>query len=434
MLSPEKRHRLDWLVQLYSHHPDATTDEAADPHLFDRNNDFGIAAFLEGFRPLNKLREQRGPVVFQLGEVDEAASDLVFVELKIDDELVYIARVRFEEESPCRIKYWSSYPPLPEGIVLRDYTPDDAAGCVALEQLCPFESADGVSWTIDKGDLFDTYLKFMAPIDAAVLELNGVIIGFFSCALRPIRFNDQDCYAVYQHHYRVHPDHRSGSVSVALASYVDPRRTFENDQVEFPYSMIDPDNVHMQNMGFPPVPDLRIARLTLPVDALTVNIDTAAELHTPSVETILQGMNRTHGQRVLFPTHTEDYLRARWSRISSFNQSNYRASDQALIGLWEANEKNLIEGNGLAQNKTIAYVIDYAFSGPGALLEVLRLTAEQLKESDTTHLSVLCDSRAPEYALLKEFADHEALLALHTLPWICEPLSANTLYCDGIYF
>ena len=101
------------------------------PHLFDRHNDFGIAAFLEGFRPLNKLREQRGPVVFELGAIDEAADDLAFVELLVEGELIYVARVRFEVESPCRIKYWGSYPPLPKGIVLRDYQPEDAAGCVA---------------------------------------------------------------------------------------------------------------------------------------------------------------------------------------------------------------------------------------------------------------------------------------------------------------
>ena len=434
MLNPDKRHHLDWLVQLYSHHPDAITDDAADPHLFDRHNDFGIAAFLEGFRPLNKLREQRGPVVFELGAIDEAADDLVFVELLVEGELIYVARVRFEVESPCRIKYWGSYPPLPEGVVLRDYQPGDAAGCVALEQLCPFESSDGVRWTINKGAQFDDYLKFMSPIDAAVVEFNDEIIGFFSCALRPIRFNDQDCNAVYQHHYRVHPDHRSGSVSVALASYVDPRRTFEHDQVEFPYSMIDPDNVHMQNMGFPPVPDLRVARLTLPLETLAADAKTSTELQTPTVSAILHGMNSTHEDRVLFPTHTEDYLTDRWNRISSFNQSNYMANDQAFIGVWQANERNQIEDNGSVQHKTIAYVIDYAFSEPAQLLEVLQLSARQLQGSETSHFSVLCDTRATEYAVLKDLADHEALLALHTLPWICEPLSATTLYCDGIYF
>jgi len=434
MLNSEKRNHLDWLVALYSHHPEATTDAAADPHLFDRHNDFGIAAFLEGFRPLNKLREQRGPVVFQLGAVDEVADDLLFAELLIDDELIYIARVRFEVESPCRIKYWSSYPPLPANVILRDYKPSDAAGCVALEQLCPFESADGTRWTIDKGALFDDYLKLMAPIDAAVVELNEEIIGFFSCALRPIRFNDQDCKAVYQHHYRVHPNHRAGSVSVALASYVDPRRTFEHDNVEFPYSMIDPDNVHMQNMGFPPVQDLRVARLTLPVDKLAAEAASAAHLHQPSIPEILEGMTRTHGTRVLFPTLTEQYLTDRWNRIESFGHQNYRGNDQAFIGLWEANEHNKIEKDGATQHKQIAYVIDYAFSEPSELLAVLKLAARQLRDTTTSHFSLLCDTRATEYATLQKIADHEAQLALHTLPWICEPLAADTLYCDGVYF
>ena len=187
-------------------------------------------------------------------------------------------------------------------------------------------------------------------------------------------------------------------------------------------------------MGFPPVPDLRVARLTLPLETLAADAKTSTELQTPTVSAILHGMNSTHEDRVLFPTHTEDYLTDRWNRISSFNQSNYMANDQAFIGVWQANERNQIEDNGSVQHKTIAYVIDYAFSEPAQLLEVLQLSARQLQGSETSHFSVLCDTRATEYAVLKDLADHEALLALHTLPWICEPLSATTLYCDGIYF
>jgi len=110
------------------------------------------------------------------------------------------------------------------------------------------------------------------------------------------------------------------------------------------------------------------------------------------------------------------------------------ANGTAFIGLWQANEHNQIEDNGTIQHKTIAYVLDYAFAEPADLLKVLRLAGQQLKASKTSHFSLLLDTRATEYAVLKTVADHEALLALHTLPWICEPLSATTVYCDGIYF
>ena len=65
-----KRAHLTWLAQLYSHHPDATSEQAADEHLFDRMNDFGMDQFLATYRPLVKLREQRGPVTFELGATE----------------------------------------------------------------------------------------------------------------------------------------------------------------------------------------------------------------------------------------------------------------------------------------------------------------------------------------------------------------------------
>ena len=429
-----KLDRLTWLAQLYSHDSQAASEEAANEHLFDRFNDFGIEHFLKTFRPLVRLRERRGPVVFALGRVVHEADDLTYAELCVADEVIYIARVRFEEVAPCRIRYWSSYPPLPDGVTLRPYTPADSSACVALERLCPFESADGTRWTLDRGDRFDDCLALMRPIDAWVAEAAGVIVGFFSCALRPIRMNGEACYAVYQHHYRVHPDHRAGSISIALASYVDPRRSFDGLPVAFPYSMIDPNNLHMQNVGFPAVGQVQLARLSLSVEKLRQATIEPVELTVLNPEQIIALLDRTHGQRVLYPDHDLAYLQARWNRVGDFDEANYRGMPQAFAALWNSQERNRIEREGRIDDRCLAFVLDYGFENPGDLLRVLATQARQLTHTNTTHIGLLCDTRAEEYAPLSAFADDEALLAVHTLPWICEPLHKHVIYCDGIYF
>lgn len=429
-----KLEHLEWIARLYSYEEIAISDEVANTHLFDRLNDFGMRHFLETYRPLNKLREQRGPLVFRIGAVTHPEPDVTFAELIVDDEVQFVQRVRFEKELPCRIRYWSSYPPLPMNINLRPYTPADAAGCVALERLCPMESADGTRWTLDRGEAFDDYLQLMAPIDAWVAEYEGEIVGFFSCALRPIRFNGESCYSVYQHHYRIHPDHRRGSISVALASHVDPRRTFDGLPVVFPYSMVDPNNVHMQHVGFPAVEEVRISRISLSLEKLRTQSLPIVRLETPSQERVVELMTETHGDRVLFPALTGEFLQDRWSRIAQFDINNYHSTNDALLGLWLPQELNLIERDGQREERRLGFVLDYGSRSVRALLAVLQQVSKELVDgSATTHLSVLCDTRAPEYEALLSLADDEARLAVHTLPWITEPLREGVLYCDGLY-
>ena len=226
MPNPEqdKLAQLTWLGQVYSHHQDAIREDVAETHLFETFEGFGIDQFVATYTPLIKYREahaQDGQLQFDLGKIEHEAPDLTFAELLHNGECAFVLRVRFEEESPCRIKYWISYPPLPSNIELRRYEAKYAPGCVALEQACPMEMKDGSSWVIDRGRYFDDYLQLMAPLDAIVaIETNANsplerVVGFYSNALRPIRHNKTDTFAVYQHHYRVHPDYRAGTISMA---------------------------------------------------------------------------------------------------------------------------------------------------------------------------------------------------------------------------
>ena len=49
--------RLAWLARIHSSDAEAMSDEVANEHLFDRLNDFGMAHFVNTFRPLVKLHE-----------------------------------------------------------------------------------------------------------------------------------------------------------------------------------------------------------------------------------------------------------------------------------------------------------------------------------------------------------------------------------------
>lgn len=424
-----KNARMHWLAQVFSADPVAISDEKANEHLFDRENDFGLDHFVQTARPLVKLRESRGDVTFSVGACDHAEPDRTYASLMLDDELVFQVVVRFEASLPCRIRYWMFYPPLPAGVEVRRYRADDAPGCAALERVCPMEMKNGDKWIVDRGERFNDYLKLMDDIDAAVVVAGDRVIGFYSCALRPISFNDQDTYCVYQHHYRVHPDYRAGSVSMALSSFVDARRTFETPGAQFPYSMIDPENAHMQNMGFPEAEGVQIARLSVPVSRL----DKGGDCVTTGLDDIRRFLNRTHGTRTLFRETTNEMIKERCNRISSYNLDSFRSNPDAVIGIWQANERNVLDRDGRHEEMRLSFALDYGYNTLEGFENLLHAVAPALSANGTTHLCFLMDTRAEEYAVIDKLAEDAQLLKIHTLPWITESFSARTVYCDAVY-
>ena len=104
-----------------------------------------------------------------------------------------------------------------------------------------------------------------------------------------------------------------------------------------------------------------------------------------------------------------------------------------MIGVWLPQEVNRFERPGGTTEHIMGYALDYGFRSIDALLGLLKGCAMELASQPTTHLGVLCDQRAEEYAALAPLSDGESRMAFHTLPWIIEPLQEGILYCDAVY-
>ena len=252
-------------------------------------------------------------------------------------------------------------------------------------------------------------------------------MGFYSCAQREIRFKGQATYCVYQHHYRVHPDYRAGSVSQALASHVDPRRSFES--AEFPYSLIDPNNVHMRHAGFPEVEGVRITRLSIPVAAVAH----ACSLEVPTAKQIVEQMNQTHADHELYLPFDEARLAERCNKVPSYSRDSFRSNASAVLGVWRVNERNVMEHDGIREELRLAFVFDYGYTHEEAFVALVRGICAELVSEGTTHLCFLCDTRSVTYKILEPLASDIQRFAIHTLPWITADLQAKTLYFDGMY-
>ncbi len=217
---------------------------------------------------------------------------------------------------------------------------------------------------------------------------------------------------------------------MALASAVDPRRTFEDTNLLFPYSLVDPNNVHMQNVGFPKAEDVKIVRLSLPV-SLGEGVEPVSASATD--ERVCELINATHGDRELFQPYDAGMLTDRCSRVGSFGREDYLVHGDAVIGAWAVNELNKLDHGDAHHEFRLAFALDYGFMNLEDFEQLVRRLCARLAAQDTTHLSFICDTRAPEYALLAEFAADEQRFGLHTLPWLVPDFQAKTVYCDAVY-
>ena len=138
VMEATKRTRLEWLCRVYNGDKEAVSETEADAQLFDTTHMVGLDTFADMFPPLVKLRERVGDYTLTLGGIEHTAPDVTYADLLHEGEVIFVLYVRFEAQAPNRIMYWSSYPPLPDGVTVRAYTAADAPGCVALEEACPW--------------------------------------------------------------------------------------------------------------------------------------------------------------------------------------------------------------------------------------------------------------------------------------------------------
>lgn len=429
MTHPTKEDRLIWLTRVFSGDQAAVTPENVATHIVDPTHVFGIELTSKRFPPLKRIFAEHDVVDFTLGAVRHTDPDRSFVEFCLEGVPALIVVARFEVGSPHRMKYWGAYPPLPDGVVVRPYEAADAPGCRDLELRCPMEFGDGESWVIDRGDTFDDYLRLADDFEACVaVDEQARVIGFLSNELRPISLDGVDAYCVYQHHYRVDPEFRGASVSMALSAHVDSRRTYEHLDVRFPYSLIDGRNRRMQNLGMPSVDGVEIVRLAVPIANCR-----GGRKRSPDVETICRLVNATHADRRFFQPYDGDRLRSRLGRITSYGLEQFMANHGAVLGVWTAFERNIGSRADVVEERRLAFALDYGFEAEADLVDLIDAVGPDLAEGGTTHLCFVMDGRASEASFLRELADDEQRFNVHTLPWMGETFAGHITYCDAVY-
>ena len=176
---------------------------------------------------------------------------------------------------------------------------------------------------------------------------------------------------------------------------------------------------------------MQIARLSIPVKHANGSRDSVAQ--TTDLNQICELINLTHNSRTFFIPYAIEGLGARLNRVPSYNKHCFYTNDDAVIGLWQVNETNTLTHNNQINVLKVDIVLDYGFKTLDGFMDCLQGVCKMLQDTEATHISIVCDTRADEYHALKNIAEDVQQFVVHTLPWNLDDFSRSTVYCDAIY-
>ena len=358
------------------------------------------------------------------------------VVLDFDDGKPFRLTLEVEPDPPHRIvrTWWGR--DLPDDIVIRMATADDAEALNDLEVSAPMTI--GTSTVVyDRGRDFLAFSRLMDENVTFVADRAGDLLGVACGAAHDVRIGGREYRVMLLHHLRVPVEHRKLGVFSTLNGYVFGHY---NGRTDAAYGYTALDNLEAMRIGGPGTWDTGVFRLVVPLAALTSE-PRAGRTATPGdAPKIVHILNRCHDQEEMFLPYTVESLGMRLTRDSSiYSWDQILVNDHAVLGVWLAGLRVTIESpEGDGPNRSVrAVALDHGLIGPGgddAFRSLLAIAARDLADAGHTELGFVLSEASPAYSVVAALAERIEPFAFRMA--VPEPPGTRTrgVYVDPVYF
>jgi len=371
-----------------------------------------------------------------MGQVIEArrAGDRVVEAVLVDERgRRWVLRCELEEIG-SRIRTVGFSRELPPGVRIRTAGPADLDGILAVDRACPILRNDGTQVTIDRGARWFEWLQLQGGGTVAVAEAEGRIIAVDAFSRREVRIGGRDHVLGYRQQSRVLPEWRGSGVLMALTAH---GAALNSPPIDGTTSFVDPRNERMSAM---------IEQLAWSFGGFRAQLPCATLAGPPAgrsaaagdAEQIVALLNATHGGSEVFIPYTTERLTERLSRVpASYGWRDLRLTEHAVLGVWPAMERIVIEGPAGRRESVRSLALDFGFDGPRGqdeLEALLRGACADLAAAGASHLSVFASDATPGSKRVRGLAESVAPFQFTCM--IAEPPGAaeRGIYVDPIYF
>lgn len=332
------------------------------------------------------------------------------------------------------------------GIRIRCATAADADAIAAIERGSALVRDDGVRLTVVRGARLFDQLRLMDRSQVFLAEADGAAVACDAVAVHCARVGGRPLRLLYRHHVRVLPEYRQRGLNQAFSARVREFALAE-PRVDDGYVYTDPHNALVQQWqasrsgsqtwGSAPAWSHRPFRALLRCEDVAGDPVGRAARHGEASR-IAALLNACHEREEMFLPYDEDRLAQRLGRLpDQYGWTQLWLEQDAVVGVWEADERCIRDENGRSTESVRAYVLDYGFEpqrGLPGFERLLRAWCARLAERGVTHLSIFSSPASPGSVLIRDLAETIAEARFQSrLP---EPpgVAERGFYVDHVYF
>ena len=332
------------------------------------------------------------------------------------------------------------------GIQIRCATAADADAIAEIERGSALVRDDGVRVIVVRGARLFDQLRLMDRSRVFLAEADGVPVACDAVGVHCARVGGLPLTLLYRHHVRVLPDYRRRGLNQAFSALV-TKFALSEARVDDGYVYTDPHNELVrewqasrsgaQTWQTARAWNHRPFRALLRCEAVA-----GAPAGRPATQDeaprIVALLNACHEREEMFLPYDEGRLENRLERLADqYGWAQLWLEGDAVVGVWEADERCIRDENGSVTESVRAYVLDYGFEPQRGLPDferLLRAWCARLANLGITHLSIFSSPASPGSALIRDLAETSAEVQFQSrLP---EPpdVSERGFYVDHVYF
>jgi len=417
--------RLDWLLGAIADPSGLTLEELeATYHITDWRN----WSLEDELRMLRGDTQVKRPFTVTSRTVVDGAAVAVVHDVNDKDWQI---TVWAEDETPHRINGLRIVPAPPEGLTVRDATPDEAAVLTALERRSPIRLGDTRMY-FDRGEDYFAAARLMGEVTVYVAHFEDEqVAGVYWGAQQHVLVGGEPKVLFLENRVRIDPESRRGGVFWALCVYGRDRYARTSDSIAF---YVSPDNEAVQKF-VRGAPKWTVQPERVLVPCVAGSAPSPRRASKEDAEQIVEILNAAHAGEALYVPYTVDSLAERLARDpAQYSWNDLRINDGAVVGVGRQTvEVTKVTGDERVRTNR-AVVLDHG-GAPDAYRSLLSATAAELAPDGVTHLAAFTSEGSSTLGVLRELG-----VAIEPYDfWAFEiecpgDLAETGFYVDPVYF
>lgn len=342
-------------------------------------------------------------------------------------------RIGVAAEPPHGIERLTCIRAVPEARARRA-SERDAAVLSALQGRTPI-TCGGTATTIDPGEHYWDHIRLMGEDSrVSVAEVDGRVVAMSMAAARDVRLDGETRRLAYGGHLRVLPELQGrGLRDVLMGDF----QLHVLPHVDGTYGLIRAGNSRTERVAVE-----RFCWEVLPIRAVLRCADVAGPeagraAGPADADAACDIINAAHGNEELFTPYTPDGLTERLGRLPErYGWAQLRRTERAVLGVWYAGDRHVVERDGERREARRALVLDYgcAPGGEGELEALLRDACRRCLEEGMDELALFTSDVAPELPLLERLGARRETFGLQVAGFQQpENLRERGVWIDPIY-